>query len=320
MELEERQVIVPEDAAGERLDRVLAELLSSVSRTQIQRQIAAGRVSINGEPAAKPSQPLAAGQKIVVQLPEQAPPQHPEAEAIALEVLHEDDQIVVVDKPPGMVMHPGAGHPGGTLVNGLLHRYGESLSTLGGRDRPGIVHRLDKGTSGVIVVARDDEAHRLLSDQFANRSVDKEYDAFVYGTPKERKGKIDLALGRDRLDRTKISADTDKPRPAMTGWELQQQFRSFSRLWLWPLTGRTHQVRAHLAAIHHPCIGDAKYAGAQWKGIEARWLRDAVRRFPRPALHASRLIFEHPATNERMEFQAPLPEDLRELYDLLQRS
>ncbi|MFQ5743247.1 MAG: RluA family pseudouridine synthase [Acidobacteriota bacterium] len=310
-------LVIPEEASGERLDRVLAELLPDLSRSQIQRLIAAREVMVDGKPAGKASQVAETGQRITLPNPPVRAPTAPRPQAIPIDILYEDDQIVAVDKPSGLLVHAGAGHSQGTLVNALLHHYADGLSSLGGVERPGIVHRLDKGTSGVIVAARSDEAHRALSRQFADRTVEKEYDAFVYGTPSQTEGTIDLALGRDRRDRTRMSPDTDRPRQALSRWKLQEELRGFSLLLVCPHSGRTHQVRAHLTAIGHPCIGDARYSGPQWKGVPAGWLRDAMRKFPRPALHARRLAIDHPTTGERMEFSAPMPDDLRGLLALL---
>lgn len=312
-------VEVPSSADGARLDRTLADLLPDTSRSQIKRLIESGHVALADGNAAKPSTPVSAGQAISVTFPAEAPSDRPRPQELELAVLHEDDDLVVVDKPAGLVVHAGAGEHDATLVNALLHRYGDSLSRLGGELRPGIVHRLDKGTSGVIVVARNDAAHESLAGQFAARTVGKEYVAVVYGCPREAGGAIDLALGRDRSDRTKASPHTDRPRDARSRWEVAEPLAGFARLRVFPETGRTHQVRAHLAALHHPCVGDDKYAGARWKGVAARGARDVARRFPRPALHARRLTLQHPTSGERMTFSAPLPADLTDLLAALRR-
>jgi 23S rRNA pseudouridine1911/1915/1917 synthase len=314
---EGRSIRIKEEANGERLDRALALAVPELSRTKIQRLINDGGVRVDGVVAAKVSQPVETGQTVTLQVPEEAPPPLPRAEAIPLEILYEDERMVAIDKPAGLVVHPGAGHLDGTLVSALLHRYGKSLSDLGGPERPGLVHRLDKGTSGVLVVARDNDAHQALSRQFAERTVEKEYDAFVYGTPRDKAGVIDRAIGRDRNDRTKISTDTDRPREALSRWQRHEDFPGFSWLRVRTHTGRMHQVRAHLTAIHHPCIGDAKYAGMQWKGVPDRQVRDAVRKFPRAGLHARRLCIDHPGSGERLELTAPLPADLQELLEML---
>lgn len=313
----DRSFQLSEETDAERLDRALASLLPEISRTRIQRLIKNGGVQVDGVVAAKVSQPVEGGQTISLQMPEDEPPPLPRPEPIPLEILYEDERLVVIDKAAGLVVHPGAGHLDGTLVSALMHRYGESLSDLGGPERPGLVHRLDKGTSGVLVVARDNDAHEVLSRQFAERTVEKEYDAFVYGTPRDRAGIIERAIGRDRSDRTKISTDTDRPRDAVSRWQRHEDFPGFSWLRVRTHTGRMHQVRAHLTAIHHPCVGDTKYAGLQWKGVPDRQIRDAVRKFPRAGLHARRLCIDHPGSGERLELTAPLPADLEELLSML---
>ncbi len=313
----DRSFQLSEETDAERLDRALASLLPEISRTRIQRLIKDGGVHVDGVVATKVSQPVEGGQTISLQIPEDEPPPLPRPEPIPLEILYEDERLVVIDKAAGLVVHPGAGHLDGTLVSALMHRYGESLSDLGGPERPGLVHRLDKGTSGVLVVARDNDAHEVLSRQFAERTVEKEYDAFVYGTPRDRAGIIERAIGRDRSDRTKISTDTDRPRDAVSRWQRHEDFPGFSWLRVRTHTGRMHQVRAHLTAIHHPCVGDTKYAGLQWKGVPDRQIRDAVRKFPRAGLHARRLCIDHPGSGERLELTAPLPADLEELLSLL---
>ncbi len=313
-------VTVPDELAGQRLDRVLATLLPDLSRSKIQRLISAGRVVVDEAPAAKASLRVGGGQQITVSLPDETPAAEPRPQALELDIVYEDDDLAVVNKPAGLVVHSGAGQHEATLVNGLLHRYGETLSRRGGDERPGIVHRLDKGTSGLMAVARHDDAHAALADQFAARTVEKEYNAVVYGCPRESSGEVDLAIGRDRADRTKISSNTDRPRQAFTRWELAEDLGGFALLEVWPKTGRTHQVRAHLAAIHHPCVGDLKYVGAQWKSVPDGRVRKAIRGFARPALHARRLRLDHPLNGARLEFVAPLPADLEELLGTLRRA
>lgn len=314
-----RDVEIPEELDGERIDKALAELLPELSRSKIQRCIDSGRVRADGDIVDKSSRPALTAQRVRIRLPE--PDEGPRlvARPIPLEILYEDDRLAIVNKEPGRVVHPGPGHPDDTLVNGLLHRYGERLSSVGGPVRPGIVHRLDKGTSGVLVVARTDEAHRKLARQFAERTVEKEYDALVYGRPDAPEGTIDVPLGRDRDDRTRISPRTDRPRRAVTRWVRAEDFPEVSRVVVRPETGRTHQVRVHLAHIHHPCVGDDRYGGPQWKGIQQPRIRAALKALGRPALHARSLAFCHPRTGERVEFTAPLPDDLERLITELRR-
>lgn len=308
---------VPTSAAGSRLDRALADLLPDSSRSRIKRLIEAGNVAVDDARTTKASIAVAAGQAISVTFPADAPADRPRPQDLPLAVIHEDEDMVVVEKPAGLVVHAGAGEHHETLVNALLYRYGDGLSQRGGALRPGIVHRLDIGTSGVMVVARNDRAHEALAGQFAARTVKKEYAAVVFGCPREAGGEIDLPLGRDRSDRTKMSSHTDRPRAARSTWEVAEELPGFAHLRVFPETGRTHQVRAHLAAIHHPCVGDDKYAGARWKGVADPAARNLVRRFPRPALHARRLTLEHPRSGERMSFDVPLPGDLTELLAAL---
>ena len=314
------EVIAPDEAEGGRLDRVLAGLIPDLSRSKLQRLIVEGRVEVDGSPADKSSQPVEAGQCLVVNVPPEDSRAKPRPQPIDLEIVHEDDDLVIVNKPAGLVVHAGAGEHDATLVNALLYRYGDELSHIGGDERPGIVHRLDMGTSGVMAVARNDEAHEALSAQFAERKVEKEYAAVVYGCPRQSEGTIELPIGRDRTNRTKISPDTDRPRDAVTRWKVAEDLPGAALLAVWPKTGRTHQVRAHLAAIHHPCIGDFKYIGAQWKGIVNGRLRNEVQAFARPALHARRLHLDHPRSGDRMEFCSPLAADIEALLCSLRRA
>ena len=313
------RLTIPDEAAGERLDRTLAGLIPDLSRSKIQRLIRDGLVAVDGAIATKGSRPVEPAQEITVEVPADDARDRPRPQAIELDVLFEDDDLVVINKAVGLVVHAGAGAHDATVVNALLHRYGDGLSKLGGDERPGIVHRLDKGTSGAMAVARNDRAHEALSAQFAARTVDKEYLALVYGCPRETSGEIDLALGRDRGDRKRISPDTDKPRDALTRWQLAEELAGFALLFVRPKTGRMHQVRAHLTAIHHPCIGDAMYGGSPWRGIQAGWLRKVARDFGRPALHARKLCLDHPISGERMEFATPPPADFEELLEALRR-
>tara|TARA_B100000929_G_scaffold131309_1_gene104050 strand:- start:6895 stop:7887 length:993 start_codon:yes stop_codon:yes gene_type:complete len=314
------RVTVPDHLARQRIDRVLATLLPDLSRSKIQRLIANGHVVIDAVPAAKPSLSVESGQQITVFLPRKTPADEPRPQALDLDVIYEDDDLAVINKPSGLVVHGGAGQHEETLVNGLLHRYGKTLSQCGGSDRPGIVHRLDKGTSGIMALARHDKAHAALAHQFAARTVEKQYAAVVYGCPRASSGEIDLAIGRDRNNRTKISSNTDRPRDAFTRWEFVEDLGGFALLNVWPKTGRMHQVRAHLEAIHHACIGDLKYVGAQWKSVPDGQARRAIRDFTRPGLHSSRLHLDHPISGVRLEFIAPLPSDLEELLRTLRRA
>jgi 23S rRNA pseudouridine1911/1915/1917 synthase len=311
-------VVAPGDA-GERLDRFLTRSVPDLSRARAQRLIQEGAVSVTGVPAVKASQPVETGTEIAVELRSGPPSSTIVPEAIALDVLHEDADVVVLNKPAGMVMHPAPGHSSGTLVHALAHRFGDRLSAVASGARPGIVHRLDRGTSGVLVVALTDRAHQHLSNQFAKRTVRKEYLALVYGCPDEASGSIDIAIGRDPKDRKRISTRARQARAAVTDWRRIEAFPGFALIEALPRTGRTHQIRVHLAHIHHAIVGDADYAGRQWRGVPEGHIRSLVRAFERPALHAHRLAFAHPTTGAPMAFQAPLAPDIEELLDTLRR-
>jgi 23S rRNA pseudouridine1911/1915/1917 synthase len=238
-----------------------------------------------------------------------ATPAAPQPEPIPLRVVHEDLSLLVVDKPAGLVVHPGAGTPSGTLVNALLARVAD-LSGIGGVLRPGIVHRLDRGTSGLIVVAKDDESHRALARQFAGRTVEKEYLALVLDSPSRTSGEISLPIGRDPVHRKKMSTRAPRGREARTSWKLEERFDGAALLRVRIHTGRTHQVRVHLASIGHPVAGDPLYGGTRTPSSRRAAAREALASLRRPALHAARLAFAHPASGERLTFEAPLPADL----------
>ncbi len=300
---------VAEGEAGDRLDRHLAGRTGE-PRNQVQRWIVGGRVKVN-DAAAKASYVLRFADVVEAEPPDDPPDAEIEPEPGPLDIVHEDADLVVLDKPAGLAVHPGAGRGGGTLANRLLHRYPE-MAGVGGPGRPGIVHRLDLGTTGVLVAARSQSAYRRLSEAFASRAVDKSYLAVVYGTPRKASGRIDLPIGRDPRDRKKMAV-RDNGRPAGTRYRCRASSSGVSWLEVGLETGRTHQIRVHLKALGHPLIGDPVYGEARWRGLEPRCRRPA-RDFPRPALHAWRLAFVHPATGERAEFEAPVPEDLVRLW------
>ncbi len=297
------EFVVDENGAGIRIDVALAEL-AGVSRAQIRRWIDGDRVRVSGLPV-RPSRRLAVGETI------EARPLAPvemdlSPEAIDLVVLHEDADLIVIDKPAGLVVHPAPGHPRGTLVNALLHHCGD-LAGIGGVLRPGIVHRLDRGTSGVLVAAKNDAAHQALAIQFAEHTIDRVYRTFVRGLPRVGQGRIDRPIGRHPRDRKRMSVETRSGRPSITNWRLVRRFpqAGTSELMVRPETGRTHQIRVHLAAAGLPLVGDRVYGRARGRDVEPG----------RPALHAERLGFTHPRTGVRLDFEAPLPADLVALVE-----
>ncbi|MBI3450946.1 MAG: RluA family pseudouridine synthase [Acidobacteria bacterium] len=298
-----RFVVEPADD-GARLDRFLASRLPSMSRAFLQRLTRDGHVLVDDR-ASRPAQSVRADQVVTLIIPEPEASRF-EPEAIALDVLYEDEDLAVLDKPAGMVVHPGAGARSGTLVHALLAR-SPGWSTIGGAERPGIVHRLDRGTSGVIVAARNDAAHRSLAAQFKDRTVEKTYLALAWGEVRMAHFTVDLAIGRDRMHRKKISARTSKARDAVTDFTIRERMPGATFLEARPRTGRTHQIRVHLKSAGHPIVGDALYGGDRGRGAEGAAIREALRAFPRFALHAWRLVFTHPATGRRLTFEAPLP-------------
>jgi 23S rRNA pseudouridine1911/1915/1917 synthase len=304
-------LIVPDDSAGQRLDRFLASVLGTHSRSQIQRLIEEGRVQVGGR-TGKSNQAVKPGQAVTIDVPEPSPALL-EPEPLPLSIVYEDTDLVVVDKPAGMVVHPAAGHAGGTLVNALLHHITD-LSGVGGERRPGIVHRLDRGTSGLMVVAKHDSSHDELARQFHDREVEKEYVALVWGTVHAGR-RIDAPIGRDPVDRKKMSARARRSRAAVTRIAGAEHFgRALTLARVAIHTGRTHQIRVHLSAIGHPVVGDSLYGG-----VHRRVPGDlrAVSRIDRPFLHAARLAFKHPADSRRLDFTSELPDDLQRVLDEL---
>jgi len=303
-----------EDDAGERLDTTLAAL-AGISRSQARRWIDQGRVRLAGA-SCRASQKVAEGDRIEADPPELVPsPLEPEV--IPLVVLYEDEHLIVIDKPAGLVVHPAPGHPGGTLVNALLHHCGD-LAGVGGVLRPGIVHRLDRGTSGVMVAAKNDAAHQSLAAQFHDHTIERQYRALVRGLPGADEGRVDRAIGRHPRDRKRMSTKVSNGREAHTAWRVLERFPKSERSWLavLPETGRTHQIRVHLASVGLPIVGDPVYGRARRIGLRGR-RRSADAALERPSLHASVLGFEHPASAESLRFEAPLPEDLQRLLDEL---
>ena len=310
-------LLVPEKDQGRRLDQFLSEANLNLSRSQAKRLIEKKLILLN-KGLTKPSAHVKAGDIISGNLPK------PESlslkpEPIPLNILYEDSSIVVIDKPSGMVVHPAYGNPSGTLVNALLHHC-KDLAGINGILRPGIVHRLDKGTSGVMVVAKDDEAYRHLTKQFKNRTVEKVYLAIVYGRFNQDEGSIDSAIGRHPSERKRMSTKTKKGRPAITLWKVIERLDGFTLLEILPRTGRTHQIRVHLSSMGHPLLGDPLYGRKGRPGaIRDSILRECLKKMNRQSLHAQRLEFNHPRTGERIEFVSPIPQDMSNLLSFLQK-
>ena len=319
-------VTVDSDEAGSRLDRVLAAHITTLSRSRLKSLIVAGQVKLAARTIRDPAASVKSGDVVTVTLPpaEQA---LPEGEAIPLNVVYEDEAIIVIDKPKGLVVHPAAGHATGTLVNALIAHCGASLSGIGGVKRPGIVHRLDKDTTGLMVVAKTDSAHRALSRQFAEKSegpLKRGYLAVVWGAPDRPKGTIDAPLGRHPHSRDK-QAVSRTGRSAVTHWQVLERFDGAGQKAVASViactleTGRTHQLRVHLAHIGHPILGDATY-GTGFRTKASRLgpkARAALEGLGRQALHAYLLAIEHPETREILEFRSELPGDLRRLIQAL---
>ncbi len=313
------ELVADDAAAGVRLDAFLASHFPEFSRMHLRRVITAGGVQVDGR-GGKPAYRLKAGQRVRLVLPE-IPREAPTPENIPINVLYEDDHVVVVNKPPGMVVHPARGHWTGTLAGALQYHFGPTLSGSGGPTRPGIVHRLDRDTSGVLLVARTDPAHARLAAQFAERSIEKEYFAIVAGVPQRDRDRIDRPIGVHPHTREKMAIRTDPAagRPAETFFEVLERFRGFAALRVIPKTGRTHQIRVHLCHAGFPVLCDRQYGG------RSRITRGEIHGAPgddsivleRQALHAQRLSFRHPATGDLMTVEAPLPDDLQVVLDHL---
>jgi 23S rRNA pseudouridine1911/1915/1917 synthase len=288
---------VPPGAAGERLDRFLAGVEEVGSRAAAERLLGERRVLVDGSVRPK-SYRLEGGEQVELDVPDRREARL-EPEELDLRIAYEDEYLLVVDKPAGVVVHPSAGHRSGTLVHGLL---AHAISGGGEAERPGIVHRLDRDTSGLLVVARSDEAHRRLQRLLRKRAIEREYLALVRGRPRSQHGRIEAAIGRDRADPTRISLDTATPREAVTNFDVLELLPSHALLRVRPETGRTHQIRVHLAAIDLPVTGDPVYGVPGDLGLERQFL------------HSARLAFDHPLTGERVEAESPLPADLERAY------
>ena len=314
---ESRIHIVSGDESGLRLDHFLTIREETLSRSFIQKLIKEKFITVNSNPS-KPSYKLRDNDKVEVILPEPKP-SHAQPENIPLNVLHEDDSLIVINKPAGMVTHPAAGHYSGTLVNAIL-AYCPDLSGIGGVQRPGIVHRLDKDTSGVLVVAKSDFAHQSLAFQFKEHQVKKIYHALICGIPAQDDGTIIAPIGRSTRNRKKMAVTNIRSREAITHFKIIERYDGFSFVEVMPETGRTHQIRVHFAHIGHPVVGDQVYGGGHKRAIrEANSFRQKqiMTELNRQALHAHLLGFLHPATEEYVEFIAPIPEDIQAILDVL---
>lgn len=306
---------VPTEDDGTRLDRFLAARISESTRSALRQWIDDGRVLVDGRTASKAGLALRAGMSIRVTVP--PPPESPRPESIPLDVVHEDDDLVVVVKPAGLVVHAGHGRRHGTLVNALIGR-GTRLAAAGGPDRPGIVHRLDLETSGLVVVAKTDAAYRGLVAAFAARRIRKTYRALVWGRPDPPDGEVRLAIGRSRTDPTRMAVrGTRRARPATTVYRTDERLAGFTTLTIDLVTGRTHQIRVHLASLHHPVVGDRRYGGHPERGLRNAALRQTIAGFERLALHAAALEFEHPVRGGTLRLAAPLPDDFAALLEAI---
>lgn len=301
------QFTVAPERAGERLDRFLASELPELSRSRVQALIEEGRVVVDGA-ARKASHHVAAGESVAVEIPP-PPPAGVEPEPIPLEVLYQDADLAVVNKPAGMIVHPGAGAHSGTLVAALLSRFGGStgLSSVGGPLRPGIVHRLDKGTSGALVVALNDAAHKQLVEEFSRRQVQKTYVALLHGKIKGETGVVDMPIARDLRRRSRMTARRREGRPARTDWRVLLRIDGFTLIEANLHTGRTHQIRVHFSTLGCPVVGDTLYGAPRRERIRSAALPELGRNF----LHAARVAFSQPRTQQRVDVRAPLPTELR---------
>ena len=306
--------LAPPESRGERLDQALARVFPDFTRSRLRGLLESGHALVNGKPA-KAALRLKGGERLSLEVPPPTPAV-PVAEALPLSILHEDKDLVVVDKAAGMVVHPGAGHASGTLVNALLHRV-KDLAGVGGELRPGIVHRLDKDTTGCLVVAKHDKALVALQKAFKSRAVDKTYLALVHGTPKAAEARIETLYGRHPVNRQRFTGKVKEGKPALTVYRVREVFDGAALVEVDLLTGRTHQIRVHLSEAGHPLLGDALYgAGRKPKGL-ADMAQDFI---GRQALHAWTLSFPHPRTGKTLHVEAPLPEDFTAALELLRGS
>lgn len=305
------ELIIDEEMKGTRLDLVLSVALEEFSRSFIQKLFESGRITVDGQICREKKLKAAAGSVVVIDIPE---PEKLEvtAEDIPLDIVYEDDDVLVVNKPAGMVVHPAPGNYTGTLVNALMYHCGDKLSSINGVIRPGIVHRIDKDTSGLLMVAKNDKAHSSLSQQLSEHSITRRYNAIVYSNIKEDEGTVDRPIGRDPSNRLRNAVTELNSKNAVTHYKVLERFGSFSLIEARLETGRTHQIRVHMAYLKHPLLGDELYGPAKSKSASKLGAK-------RQMLHAGILGFVHPSTGEYMEFQSPLPGDFEKVLDKLRK-
>ena len=306
-ELQKVEIRITEDMSGKRLDAVLAGMMPEYSRSFIQKLFENGSITVGGDPCSEKKRKAAAGDIVEITIP-QPERLEVEAEDIPLDIVYEDDELLVVDKPAGMVVHPAPGNHSGTLVNALMYHCGDALSSINGVIRPGIVHRIDKDTSGLLMVAKTDRAHNALSAQLAEHSITRRYKAIVYSNIKEDEGTVEKPIGRDPGNRLRNAVVYTNSKNAVTHYRVLERFGAFTLVEAVLETGRTHQIRVHMAYIRHPLLGDALYGPAKNKYGAKRQM-----------LHAGVLGFVHPATGKYMEFNSPLPQDFEDVLAKLRK-
>ena len=319
---QKHEVTAAASDAGVRLDRVLASRLPELSRSRVKALVEAGHVGSGAATIRDPAYKVRAGQTFAIIVPEPRPAT-PQAQAIALDIVYEDADLIVINKAAGMVMHPAPGSTDMTLVNALIAHCGDSLSGIGGEQRPGIVHRIDKDTSGLVVVAKNDRSHRALSAAFKAHDIERAYKAVIWGVPEPPAGEITGDIGRHPVHRKKMAVVRRGGRVALTRYRLLKRLgRAASLVECRLATGRTHQIRVHMAAIGHPVVGDPTYGGmmAGRLGVLGIQEQEAIRRLGRQALHAHRLGFRHPDTGKPMRWESELPRDINDLITILEKS
>jgi 23S rRNA pseudouridine1911/1915/1917 synthase len=309
----QQRLVASEADDGKRIDKFVAEHIPDFSRTFLSRLIGDGRVTVNGTVALRPRQIIHSGDQVEIDFPPPTPT-NLEGEERPLEILYEDESLAVIVKPAGLTVHPGAGCKSGTLANALVFHF----SRLSQKDaqRPGIVHRLDRDTSGLLVIAKSERSHHKIARQFQQRTVEKRYLALVFGRGLQSHGQIDAPIGRHPTHRTRMAV-VRAGRPALTQYDLIEEFHDFTFLKIGLKTGRTHQIRVHFAHLSHPVVGDQVYGRGRLQGVHSRGLQEHLEKLNRLFLHATYLRFSHPATGEELQFNSPLPEELASILDLV---